>query len=203
MIFLSIDLETTGLDPHSHQIIEFGAVLEDTNNIKPLEELPTYHAYVTHKGGNLTGNVFALNLNAGIIEKLKNQKELANVYNYVKVDDLADDFLFWLHSQGFELFTNYEGTDKEYKSTTINVAGKNFAGFDKQFLNKVPGFSEKIRIRSRVIDPAVLYTNWDSDNALPSLDECKQRANIDGVVTHLAVDDALDVIKLLRPFYTK
>lgn len=203
MRYISIDLETTGLDYKNNQIIEFGAVIEDTNNVLPLDELPTYHAYVTHPGGNLTGNVFALNLNAGIIEKLKNQKDLENQYNYVKISDLTDDFLFWLHTQGFELYTNYEGTDKEYKSTTINVAGKNFASFDKLFLNKVPGFSEKIRIRSRVIDPAILYTDWFDDETLPSLDECKHRAKIDGVVSHLAVEDALDVIKLLRPFYLK
>ncbi len=201
MIYISIDLETTGLDAENNQIIEFGAVLEDTNNIKPLSELPTYHAYVTHPGGNLTGNVFALNLNAGIIEKLKNQKDLEDQFNYVKVHNLADDFLYWLHSQGLEIKTNYEGTDKEYKSCTINVAGKNFNNFDRKFLDKVIGFNKKIRMRARVIDPAVLFVDWHNDDTLPSLDECKQKAGIDGIVTHLAVDDALDVVKCLRLSY--
>ena len=35
MRYISIDLETTGLDSENNQIIEFGAVLEDTNNILP------------------------------------------------------------------------------------------------------------------------------------------------------------------------
>jgi len=201
MKFVSIDLETTGLDWENNQIIEFGAVLEDTNNILPMDELPTYHAYITHPGGNLFGNVFALNLNAGIIEKLKNKRDYEDTYNYIKIDELADDFLFWLHSQGFELKTKYEKTEREFKYTTINVAGKNFNGFDRNFLDRVDGFSNKIRMRTRVIDPATIMVNWKDDDTLPSLDECKQRAGIEGIVTHLAVDDAKDVVEVLRKSY--
>ena len=200
MIYISIDLETTGLDAENCQILEFGAVLEDTNNILPLLELPTYHAYVKHPDGNISGNIFALNLNAGIIEKLKNEKDLKDEYNYVPVDALADDFLAWLKIQGLEIKTKGHGVDMIYY-TTITVAGKNFAGFDRKFINKVPGFSKKIRIRQRVIDPAVLFVDWKDDECLPSLDECKEKAGIDGAVTHLAVDDAMDVIKLLRKSY--
>lgn len=202
MKYISIDLETTGLDPENHQIIEFGAVLEDTNNIIPMEELPVYHAYVVPPKNQLTGDVYALNLNAGIIEKLKNRRDLENEYNFVRPDELADDFLFWLHKNGFELKVNYEGTSREFKySETLNVAGKNFNGFDRQFLERIPGFTKKIRMRHRVIDPAPLFTDWHNDSCLPSLDECKVKAGIDGVVTHLAVDDAKDVIELLRKHY--
>lgn len=196
MIFVSIDLETTGLDAENCQILEFGAVLEDTNNILPLEELPTFHAYIKHPGGNISGNIFALNLNADIIANLKNEKDLKDKYQYLKPDELADAFLAWLKIHGLEI---KEKNGKFY--TTITVAGKNFAGFDRKFLNKIPDFSTKIRIRQRVIDPAVLFVNWKEDDALPSLDECKEKAGIVGAVTHLAVDDAMDVIKLLRKIY--
>lgn len=201
MKYLSIDLETTGLDWDNCQILEFGAVLEDTNNKIPLEELPTYHAYIKHPGGNVYGNMFALNLNAGIIEKLKNERDYKDQYNYVKIEDLADDFLFWLHSQNFELKAKYEGTDKEYKCTTINVAGKNFNGFDRHFLDRVPGFSKKIRMRTRVIDPAVLFTDWENDESLPSLNTCNSRIGHNVDVQHLAVDDAMDVVRLMRKVY--
>jgi len=196
VIYISIDLETTGLDAESNQILEFGAVLEDTNNVLPLDALPTFHCYIKHPGGNITGNIFALNLNAGIITNLKNEKDLKDEYQYLKPDELADAFLAWLKIQGLEIKEKY---GKFY--TTITVAGKNFAGFDRKFINKIPGFSSKIRIRQRVIDPAVLFVNWKEDECLPSLDECKEKAGIDGVVTHLAVDDAMDVIKLLRKSY--
>lgn len=200
MQYVSIDLETTGLDWENNQILEFGAVIEDTNNILPMDELPTYHAYIKHPGGNLFGNIFALNLNAGIIEKLKNEKLYKDQFNYLKVDELADDFLAWLQKQGMEIKENtYKGVTTY--STTINVAGKNFNGFDRHFLDRVPGFSDKVRMRTRVIDPAVLYTDWNNDETLPSLDTCKQKAGIAGVVTHLAVDDAKDVISVMRKFY--
>jgi len=196
MRYVSIDLETTGLDAENCQILEFGAVLEDTNNVLPLDELPTFHCYIKHPGGNISGNIFALNLNAGIIANLKNEKELKDTYQYLKPDELADAFLAWLKIQGFEIKETYGKFH-----TTITVAGKNFAGFDRKFINKIPDFSKKIRIRQRVIDPAVLFVDWKEDECLPSLDECKVKAGIEGVVTHLAVDDAMDVIKLLRKSY--
>ncbi len=202
MIYISIDLETTGLDAENNQILEFGAVLEDTNNILPLDKLPTYHAYIKHPRGNISGNIFALNLNAGIIANLKNEKDLKDQYNYVKVEDLADDFLAWCKIQGLEIKAKHHSSGTDY-SCTISVAGKNFAGFDRKFLDKVPDFSKKIRMRQRVIDPAILFVDWENDEALPSLDECKVKAGIDGVVTHLAVDDAMDVIKLLRKSYVQ
>ncbi len=198
MKYVSIDLETTGLDSEKNQILEFGAVLEDTNNILPIDQLPSFHAYITHPGGNITGNVFALNLNAGIIEKLKNQKELEEQYNFVPVEDLAERFLFWLSQNGFETKTNKDGVTY---SETINVAGKNFSSFDKLFLNKVPNFNKLIKIRHRVIDPSVLFVDWKNDDSMPSLDDCKKRAGIDGVVAHLAIDDAKDVIAVLRKHY--
>lgn len=202
MRYISIDLETTGLDPEKNQILEFGAVLEDTNNILPIEELPRYHAYVTHPGGNIFGNIFALNLNAGIIEKLKNQKELENQYNYVSIDDLAHDFMYWCFTQGFELKTMNEGRTNEYRTTeSLVIAGKNFSSFDKLFLNNVPRWNKHVKMKTRVLDPAILFIDWHNDAAPPSLDECKVKAGIEGVVTHTAIEDAIDVIKLLRTKY--
>ena len=202
MRYISIDLETTGLDDENNQIIEFGAVLEDTNNPLPLDDLPTYHAYVTHPNGVLTGDVFALSLNAGIISKLKNQKELEHKYNFIRVEDLAESFLSWLQDHGFKLKTKNKGCIDEYEcSESFTVAGKNFIGFDKRFLNRVPDFNKLIKIDRRVIDPATLFVDWDKDNRLPALDQCKERAGIEGAVTHLAVDDAKDVIELLRTKY--
>jgi oligoribonuclease len=205
MRYISIDLETTGLDPSTCQIIEFGAVLEDTNNVLPIDELPTFHAYVKPKNGHLSGNIFALNMNGGIIEKLKNEHTLKDQYNFVDIDNLAEDFMFWLHMQGFEIKSNYElkyidGTTQRY-TETLNVAGKNFSVFDKRFLDLVPKFNDLIRIRHRVLDPAMLYFDPIHDEMLPNLKTCKERAGIEGEVAHLAVSDCIDVIMLIRKHY--
>ena len=196
MIYISMDLETSGLDAENCQILEVGAVLEDTNNILPLEDLPTYHAYIKHPRGNISGNIFALNLNASIIEKLKNEKKYKDKYNYIKVEDLADDFLAWCKIQGLEI----KETNGNFH-TTITVAGKNFAGFDRKFLDKVPDFSKKIRMRQRVLDPAILFTRWHEDDAPPPLDECNARIDHNVPVQHTAVEDSIDVVRLLRKSY--
>ena len=83
----------------------------------------------------------------------------------------------------------------------LNCAGKNFAGFDKKFLEKLPRWKQVFSIRSRVLDPGILFVDWINDESIPSLDQCKQRAGIEGVVTHNAVEDAMDVVMLLRQCY--
>ena len=47
MKYLSLDIETTGLDPNIHQIIEIGAVLEYSH--LPVDELPSFRILIKHK----------------------------------------------------------------------------------------------------------------------------------------------------------
>jgi hypothetical protein len=42
MKYVSIDIETGGLDAR-YSLLEFAAVVEDTADQLPLEELPTFH----------------------------------------------------------------------------------------------------------------------------------------------------------------
>ena len=87
------------------------------------------------------------------------------------------------------------------KPTHITVAGKNFATFDKHFLERLPRWKQVIRIKQRILDPAILYIDWKNDTSLPSLGQCKERAGIHGIVTHNALEDAWDVVELLRKKY--
>lgn len=68
-------------------------------------------------------------------------------------------------------------------------------------LEKLPWFKKLIKIRQRIIDPAILFCDWKNDETLPNLQECKNRGKIGGVVTHNALEDAWDVIELLRTKY--
>ena len=79
--------------------------------------------------------------------------------------------------------------------------GKNFNAFDKIFLERLPKWKLFFYLRSRVIDPAIYFVDWFNDESLPSLGKCKERANISGVVTHNALEDAIDVLLLLRTQY--
>ena len=79
------------------------------------------------------------------------------------------------------------------------MAGKNYSGFDKRFLEKLEGWNT-IKFSHRVIDPSILYMDWDNDTELPNLDECLKRANINKTVSHNALDDAMDIVNLLRVY---
>ena len=46
MKYVSIDIETTGINPLVNDIIEFAAVIDDTNAKVPIENLPKFHRYI-------------------------------------------------------------------------------------------------------------------------------------------------------------
>jgi DNA polymerase III epsilon subunit-like protein len=225
MKYVSIDLETTGLEKDRYQILSFGAIIEDTEKKLPFSEIPKFHAAILHN--ELSGSPFALNMNKKIIEAIvhyqiaENQDEKNDLVKstgmeFCHEDQVVERFYRWLYDNGMvELDPNYlnqmvtrDENGKIYpmitsktKPVTINVAGKNFASFDKHFIERLPRWKQLIRIRQRIIDPAVIFTDWKNDDSLPSLNKCKERAKIQGEVTHDALEDAWDVIELLRTQY--
>lgn len=192
MIFLSIDLETTGLDPVNNQIIEFGAVLEDTNNKLPIAELPKFQVYIDN-GDLISGHPFALQMNHVILKRIATKEE---GYTYIKPRLLGPAFQEFLKAH-----LDLPESSDPFKTIHINVAGKNFGSFDLQFLNNCELFNDFVKIRQRIIDPGVLCVDWENDESLPALGKCKSRYGLSDVVTHNAVDDAIDVIEVLRNFY--
>lgn len=195
MKYASIDIETTGTNPEIHQILEIGIVLEDTTKDIPVDQLPKFHCLVESSTGQYTGEAFPINLNKRIFEYLAKPKESPiTIYKDFEVPAKISEFLL----------ANSFGTVSE-KSTQIkfHAAGKCFATFDKLFLEKLPSWKKFLQITRRVIDPAILFTNWAEDDGLPNLDICKERAGIVGEVTHVATEDAIDVIELLRKVYKK
>ncbi|RDJ35326.1 MAG: hypothetical protein DWQ19_10960 [Crenarchaeota archaeon] len=189
MKYLSIDLETAGLDPKSCQILEFGAVLDDTNwwtgeKRVAVDSLPYFHAYIVSEDGMYHGQPYALWLNAEIFKKISNASKEAvkgNLFLYPKRLGLA--FKNWLR-------------DDHGITGKINVAGKNFASFDQKFLEELPDWS--VEFASRVLDPAAYYFDPSKDERLPDTKTCLERAGINHPVAHTAIEDAKDVIRLIR-----
>ncbi len=196
MKYVSIDIETTGLDPEICQVLQVGAVIEDTNNVLPLDQLPRFNCIVEHQ--SYTGSSYALWLNSNILKKLGDMESLKKderldyrkAHNILPAGTVAASFSMWLIAQGFE--------QSETGGVSINVAGKNFASFDKNFLIKLPNWASKIQMRQRVMDPAILFMDWQADSSLPNLNTCIKRANLTGEVSHDAVDDAIDVVRVIR-----
>lgn len=206
--YVSIDLETTGLDDEFCQILEIGAVFD--NWTKPVEELPTFHRIVTHE--TIIGQPYALSMHPHLLRLIAEQPLIEhcptcgwNVQGsrdngycracgwtgsrrdpvFCTINELADQFADWMFREcGWILSADNK----------ITAAGKNFASFDLGFL-KPCGFREFFK--RRVLDPAPLF--WQpEDDKLPDSKTCMERAGIDGKVAHTAVADAVAVVKMNR-----
>lgn len=223
MKYISIDIETTGLNPLTCNTLSIGAIIEDTNNPVPYEELPKFHVAILHE--ELQGSPFAINMNRDLIETIvqyqtaKDQDEKNDLVQmtgmqFLKLEEITQAFYDFLYENGMVESNLIEGRHvrnvngkmlpligMKTKPTTITAAGKNFGTFDKLFLEQIPRWNQIVKFRSRIIDPSILFVDWKNDEQLPSLNECKERANISGVVTHNALEDAWDVIQTLRTKY--
>lgn len=203
MKYFSIDIETTGLDFDKNQIIEFGAIFEDPNEQLSFEEIPKFKRIIKHK--NYTGSAVAINMNARIFKilgeydmtKNSEKEKFAKLHNIISPNELMDDFYNFV-------FECYQKQNLPIPQAGINIAGKNFSGFDNRFIEKLKndyGMNFSLKFKNRVADPAILYVDWFKDEALPGLGDCKAKAGVDGIVTHDAIEDAWDVIQVLRKKY--
>ena len=224
MKFCSIDIESTGLDLEKCQVLQIGAIIEDTLNIKPLEECPTFNCIIIHD--ELTGSPFALNMNKMIIRHIRDwqiadedgRKQMSDLLkiDFLRSHEVAEHFHYFLFRHGLsdtpkDILAGghrfmYKGDsipkiNNKTKPTKITVAGKNFGTFDKIFLERLPRWNSLVRFKQRILDPSALYVDFFNDEEIPNLKTCKERAGIGGVVTHDAVEDAWDVILVLRKKY--
>lgn len=225
MKYVSIDIETTGIDNETTQTLSIGLVIEDTVNIKPLAELPQLEIAIVRE--RIEGEIFAINMNRQLIADILEYKmartdeerkeiEIRTKREYLREEDAAKRIFQFLWENGaldgkFDLPTTIEVVNgKSYPALTskmkpyyFNAAGKNFANFDNKFLERLPRWKQCLKARGRTLDPSVLYIDWANDDAAPGLGLCKERAGIEGIVTHNAIEDAMDVVMLFRKFYQK
>jgi oligoribonuclease (3'-5' exoribonuclease) len=178
MPYVSIDIETTGLDPETCQTLEVGAVIDDWKS--PINQLPTFRRILMHE--QIVGTPFALALNAGLLKQ-------------IAADHGPDDPFCQPKELGYLLadWVKCYGLDP----MDLQAAGKNFASFDMLFLKRLPNFNTFVKFRHRVLDPAILYYQ-PADGKLPDSKTCYERAGLDAKVAHTAVEDALAVVWLVR-----
>jgi DNA polymerase III epsilon subunit-like protein len=224
MRYVSIDIETTGLDTQICQVLSIGAVIEDTNNLLPINELPSFHAAILTK--RIDGEPYAINMNRDLIQSIvyyqtardqdeKNDLVQMTGMKFLEKDKVVEEFYYWLAQNGFVdlsepasggYVTMLDGqmipaVTSKTKPVHISAAGKNFATFDLKFLENLPRWKQLIKVRQRILDPSVLFTDWFEDESLPSLGQCKERAGFEGTVAHDALEDCKDIVKLLRKKY--
>lgn len=184
MRYCSVDLETTGLNPDTCDIIEFSAVLDDLSILDPIDKLPVFHTYFIKD--NYVGEPYALSMHPQIFRRIAERDHTK--YSFMSASKLGYAFRKFLVNNGYK---------EEHDQVVITVAGKNFPAFDLQFLNRKSDMSKHVNIRHRIIDPAILYIK-PGDDAPPGMEECKRRAGMEPKVAHTAEEDAKDIIQLIR-----
>jgi oligoribonuclease (3'-5' exoribonuclease) len=172
MIFLSVDIETTGLDHNSCQILEIGAVLADTGTSP--ESWPTFRRLIRHD--LYWGESYALSMHQKLFEELSKGRGVA-------AWEALLDLKQWLINIGVV--------------SKITIAGKNFAAFDKNFLEKHEHWRE-IPKHHRYLDVGNLYFDPMFDDEIPSTERCLQLAGLESGVAQTALEDALVVAKLIN-----
>lgn len=198
MKYISLDLETTDLDPKHGQVIQCAMVLEDTDHPDvPVEELPFFNCFVWPN--QIVGSPYAIRMHANnglwnrIHELWKQQEESEEAEDWPPLEMssfvmavsheeyLWSKVLLWLEHFGF--FNE--------ASKRANMAGKNAGVFDYQWMPK----RAQNYFRHRIIDPGSVFVDW-SQKKLPDL-----KALTNGEVAHDALEDARDVIRVLRKSY--
>lgn len=175
--FVSIDIETTGLEPSRHGILQVGAVLCRPH--EPKQTWPTFCCY-PQMTDSVEWSDYCVEMHRELVAK-----RAASRVRMEPACDVADRFRTWL-------------VCGDIPPKGFVAAGKNFSGFDARFLAYLPGWSELIRPKPRVLDPGPLYWRPEIDGSvLPNLATCLERAGLPSLVTHDAVDDAMQVAELI------
>lgn len=184
--YVSIDIETTALEPEDGQMIEFAAVID--NGEGTIADLPFFRRLILPDCGIIRGTPFALAMNAEILREIDAELKLPDCERSPDAcyrTDLADQFKRWL--------------DDESVGDRPTIGGKNFSAFDSGFLRAGSNFFTTVAPHHRVIDPGNLYWRPAEDGyLLPDTAKCLARAGIPKAVSHRALEDARDVCRLIR-----
>lgn len=174
---ISIDIETTGLDPEKCEILSIGAVII---NLDTRQKEDAFYGIINHY--NFYAEPYALMLNADLIANIANgsyEEESGEGSTYIKdsKESVLRKFADWLFP-----FKHY------------CVVGKNFGTFDLKFFEKAYG---RNIFNRRIVDVGSMYFDLEVDSKVPNLSECLDKAGMNNVVTHNAFEDAQQVADLV------
>lgn len=216
MKYVVIDIETTGVPGKDGpvedlQILEFGAIIEDSDNPMSYDDIPKYNKIIRHD--KYSGGAFAINMNARLFEILSDrdafkgegQKEYDAHHQIITIDRLAEDFFKFLY---LHLFQNTQdefdialGPNYSKAPIVITPAGKNFDSFDRKFVELIPNWNQYVTLRHRTIDPTSMLIDWEKDEVPPGLNDCLKRVGLSKAISHKAVEDCWDTLQVIRQDY--
>jgi DNA polymerase III epsilon subunit-like protein len=194
MKLLSIDIETTGLDPNFCSVLEVGAVLFDPQpelatdgKINEAGRRPaTFERLVSHS--RIQGEPYSLQMNQHILQELCGLKPTH--IEIIAANRVGPQLREWLRQNGVD------------QNNKVTIVGKNYDAFDRRFLEKLIGWNLAMNplLERRTLDVGSLYFKPE-DGKVASLDACLETIGCTGLVTHRALDDALAVMTAITRFF--
>lgn len=183
MKLLALDVETGGLDPKKHSLLEAAFVKqEDDGSRQTLRFLfPNHNGYRVqafaarmHGENGLWNELILYSTDDYFARQVTNELCICTPDSALVVDKVKE-FL--------------GGIPKHY-----TLIGKNVTGFDLPFLYEQSDFDRGF-FRHRAIDVGTLFLR-PNDSLVPDLKECLTRAGMKGTVLHRATDDAVACLDL-------
>ena len=197
--YISLDLETTGLDREKSQILQIAAVYDDGQ--KPLEDLPRLNLVINEPITYAQIGALVLHEKTRLFSRIQEAVYKKEAYSLEKgLDTLLDFIEKWQPTK--------ESSSPDVKEPTklrIALAGKNIGTFDLVLLKRWMTKDQRKRffkaIAISVIDAGGLY--FVDYGYIPSLNEILKQLKSEGKierddVIHDALEDALDVIRCIR-----
>lgn len=191
MKMISIDIETTGLDLETCSVLSIGAVIFDPQpdlvkdgRVNESGRRPqTFHRIIKHS--KIVGEPVALQMNASILAQLAGtERPTAPIVSGCQA---VSDFVEFILGN-----TN--------RSEKLTVVGKNFDAFDRPFLRKCfHGWQTRVEplLERRVLDVGSLVFH-PTDGKVLNLKDALAKVGIRKDIAHNALDDALDVMSVVR-----
>lgn len=169
--YLAIDVETTGLNPNTCQVLEIGCVLNDFSN--PLMECDTFEAIIHHD--NIEGEPRGLAMNQRLLKVIADG--FGGRMNYV-----MKNLRQWLDAR---------------QVSKVHLLGKNVAGFDLQFLELISEWPAHL-MHYRCLEVGSLFATVEGIAGQEALGtELAERLKIPGN-PHEALYDARVSLALVR-----
>lgn len=138
-MYISLDLETSGLDWTRHKVLEIGAVVDYPH--RPIMECPAFERVIFHS--ELKGEPIALAMNAGLLSRMPEEGVLEE-----RAWRQFRDFIFTFNEDGGRKF---------------NWLGQQVGSFDVQFLMfQMPNY-EALGASHRMLDVGSMYAKQGED----------------------------------------
>jgi hypothetical protein len=220
--YLSIDLETLGLNPYA-PVIQAAVVVEYSRKI-PVEDLPCFEVNLTHKTETLHNcEFYAMNMNREIIKDISENGGMSAKDFFLLLEEAfvltrekTDEFIEHLKGiideapESSDAFAATFMLKEMPKKKKVLVAGKNIMKADIPWLHhyfNMEGLGESWK---GIEDNFLWHRTLDAGSAfysrfgiVPSLGGCKTLMNISGEVSHTALEDARDVVRVMRELSVK